>query len=779
MLRALHITRRQWIKAAKISAASVAFAFVVFLAFKPPLLDTVSFSHAVFDRHGALLRLTLSRDEKYRLFVPLNDIAPHLREGVLLHEDQYFYRHAGVNPVALGRAFVQSYLLRNRKIGASTITMQLARIQYGINSHRITGKLWQIARAVQLDLHYSKDALLEAYLNLVPYGYNVEGVGAASFIYLHKKPIDLTLPESLTLAVIPQNPNKRRPEHANPAKPALIQARNRLFERWLETHPESADQKPFFTLPLATYGVENLPFRAPHLVVNLLAKYKTIGQIHSTVDLDMQTMLENILRRYVTDRRDIGINNASALLVDTQTMQVIASIGSADFFNKPISGQVDGTNAKRSPGSALKPFVYALAFDQGLIHPMSVLGDAPTNFGSYSPDNFDRDFRGPIPAHDALRLSRNVPAITLASQLKAPDLYQFFTQAGIAKLRTKDDYGLSLVLGAAEVTMRELAGLYAMLANDGMLQPLVFRMDDTQTPKREPLLTGEASFMTLDALRDTPRPYSVSEAHRVYWKTGTSNGYRDAWTAGVFGHYVLVVWVGNFNGKNNPALVGVRTAAPLFFAMVDAIDEKEPHPERIASKPNHLRLRKLDVCATTGDLSSEGCPALASTWFIPGVSPIHRHDVYRKILVNIATGKRACHFEPGLTEYRTFEVWPSDLRQTLQKAGIRKPSLPPREQNCDNTTAPSSGRAPVITSPQASVEYHARLTDSASEAIPLNATADGDATSLHWFIDNDYFGKSVPGESLSWHPKPGRYQVRVVDEHGRSAATTMLVSLAQ
>lgn len=775
----MQISKYHLINGVKVSGAVFAIAFLVFLAWKPPLLGNVSFSHAVFDRNGALLRLTLSRDEKYRLFVPLQDITPSLRDAVLLHEDQYFYSHAGINPISLGRAFVQSYLTSGRKVGASTITMQLARIKYGIPSHRVIGKLWQIARALQLELHYSKDELLEAYLNLVPYGYNIEGVGAASFIYLQKKPNELTLPESITLAVIPQNPTKRRPEHDNPSKPVLIEARNRLFQRWLEAHPESADQKPFFTLPLATYGTDSLPFKAPHLVVNLLSKYKTSEQIRSTIDLDMQTLLEDILRKYVGDNREIGINNASAMLVDTQTMEVTTSIGSADFFSKSISGQVDGTRAKRSPGSALKPFIYALAFDQGLIHPLSVLGDAPTNFGSYSPDNFDKDFRGPISARDALRLSRNIPAIKLAAELHSPDLYAFFNQAGISGLRPKSDYGLSLVLGGAEVTMRELAELYAIIANDGVKRSLIFRVEDGKENKAEHLLSAEASFMTLDALRDTARPHTSTSGHNVYWKTGTSNGYHDAWTAGIFGHYALIVWVGNFNGKNNPAFVGVRSAAPLFFQMVDAVNAKEPQKELIASKSLKLNLRKIDVCATTGDLSSEGCPALASTWFIPGVSPIHRHDVYRKILVNTTTGKQACHFEAGVTEYRTFEVWPSDLRQTLQKAGIHKPPLPPREQNCDSAYTEASGQAPIITSPQATVEYHARLQDTGAEAVPLNAISDGNVQTLHWFINDRYFGKSQPGEALQWHPQPGRYSVRVVDDQGRSANTNMLVSLVQ
>jgi penicillin-binding protein 1C len=432
-----------------------------------------------------------------------------------------------------------------------------------------------------------------------------------------------------------------------------------------------------------------------------------------------------------------------------------------------------------SPGSTLKPFIYALAFDQGLIHPLSVLGDAPTTFGSYTPDNFDKDFRGPMPARDALRLSRNVPAINLAAQLRSPDLYTFLRQAGISKLRPKQTYGLSLVLGGADVTMRELAELYAMLANDGIKQPLVLRTEDAVSTQRRPLLSAEASFLTLDALRDTVRPANSTGNNTVYWKTGTSNGFHDAWTAGIFGRYALVVWIGNFNGQNSPALVGVRSAAPLFFQVVDAVQAERPSQDLIAHKPKTLNLRTIDVCATTGDVGLDGCPVVTRTWFIPSVSPIKQHNVYRKILVNTRTGKQACRVQEGITAYKTLEVWPSDLQRTLEKAGIHKPSLPPKEPGCEDTANETEGSNPVIISPQQRVEYHARLDGQQSDAIPLKASADGSVKTLHWFIDNRYIGQSAPEEPLSWQPQSGQYTVRVVDDQGRAASTKMVVSVVQ
>lgn len=749
---------------------------VTFLAIKPPLLEDVRFSRAVFDRDGILLRLTTAPDQQYRLFTPLNAIAPSLRAAVLLHEDQYFYRHPGINPAALLRAALQTFL-GGRRIGASTITMQLARIKSGISSHTVFGKLMQIVGALRLELHFSKDELLAAYLNLASYGGNIDGVGAASRIYFHADPASLTLPQALTLAVIPQSPARRTPDAHDAAKPGLIAARNRLFARWLEAYPTAADQKLYFTLPLASYARSDLPFAAPHLVSNMLEHYPEQAQIHTTVEAMVQRLMEDILRRYVVDRREVGINNAAALLVDTRSMEVLASIGSANFRNIAIGGQVDGTRAKRSPGSALKPFIYALAMDQGLIHPQSVLGDAPASFGSYAPDNFDRDFRGPISAHDALRLSRNIPAMKLAAQLHGPDFYEFLQRAEIRGLRAKQDYGLSLVLGGAEVTMRELAMLYAALANDGVMRPLVFQhaASDIMSPQR--LLSPEASFMTLDMLRDTPRPFQVVNAPPVYWKTGTSNGFHDAWTAGIFGHFAMVVWIGNFNGKNNPALVGVRTAAPLFFALIDALHDQLPINDVIAEKAARLNLRRTAVCATTGDLDLTGCPSVTATWFIPGVSPIQHHDVYREILVDLKTGLRACHAVPGMTATKMIEVWPSDLQQTLRHAGISATPIPAWQVGCVGAT--TTGQKPVITSPMARVAYQVRPESDRGEAIILNATADGGAHELHWFAGQRYLGRSTPSVPFSWHPTPGRYVVRVVDEAGRSDRVKVQVVLAQ
>jgi len=319
-----------------------------------------------------------------------------------------------------------------------------------------------------------------------------------------------------------------------------------------------------------------MPHEAPHFVDALLSEDRNSGgRIDTTLDAGLQRLVERQIHRYLEQFGERGINNATALLVDTTDMAVKAWVGSADYGNDAIQGQVNGVLAKRSPGSTLKPFIYGLALDQGVLHPQTVLRDAPTAFGPFSPENFDGRFLGPISAQDALIRSRNVPAVWTAMQIRQPNLYEFLSSAGVSRLKPESFYGLALALGGGEVTMEELAKLYAMLANGGVLRQL------HTTPAREargvPLLSPEASFIVLDMLSRNPRPdddgSTPSRNHwPVAWKTGTSWGFRDAWAAGVVGRYVLVIWIGDFDGASNASFVGVDAAAPLFFRITDALN---------------------------------------------------------------------------------------------------------------------------------------------------------------------------------------------------------------
>lgn len=751
---------------------------------RPPLAARIPSSTAVLDANGHLLRLTVARDDQYRLWTPLDKVSPDFVAALLLHEDQHFYDHVGVNPISLVRAASVTYSGGMRQ-GGSTITMQLARLLYKLNTRTVGGKLEQIALAVGLELRYPKHDLLEAHINLLPYGGDVQGIGAASLIFFGKTPSRLALNEALTLVLIPQAPTTRAPlSKGEPA--SLTLARRRLFAQWVAQHPQAADQSGLITLPLHYNSSRQLPFEAPHFTAAILGRDPARSGdgtriIRTTLDLARQRLIERVLQGYVREQERLGVHNAAALLVDTHDMGVKAMIGSAGFSNNEISGQVNGTLAKRSPGSALKPFIYALAIDQGLIHPLTVLKDAPTSFGAYSPENFDGRFVGPISATDALIRSRNVPAVALSAQLSQPSLYDFLREAGIARMASEQHYGLSLALGGGEVTMEEMATLYATLANEGVLRPLRHRTDEPLSPGTR-LLSEQAVFLTNTMLVENPRPddspVRTQKTVQVGWKTGTSWGFRDAWTAGLFDHYVLIVWVGNFDSTSNPAFVGIQAAAPLFFRIFDALHTAEPRMIDLALRPPP-GVTRVAVCAASGDLPNAECPRTALTWFIPGKSPIRISDVHRRVWYDTRSGNEACPpYDPRFVRSEVFEFWPSDLMRLFAQAGMPR-RQPPAPASCQHQ-APGNGHPPQINSPLSNTTYTLRAGRLSSETIPLAATTDGGVRTVHWFVDNAYVGTGRPDVPVSWTPgRSGEFTVRAVDDQGRADSRTLQVAVVQ
>lgn len=742
-----------------------------------PLQRRVALSHAFYSSDGTLLRITLASDQQYRVWTPLAQIEPRLVAAVQWYEDRWFAWHPGVNPISLVRGAWSSYSGGARR-GASTLTMQLARRLYRLDSGDPAGKLLQIAAAVWLELRYGKDDLLEAYLNLAPYGGNIEGVGAASLVYFGKRADHLSLPEALALAVIPQNPNRRGSQASPEAWPqALRAARARLWRSWQAGHGGDASvQEAELDLPLRLRSVRQLPFAAPHAIEALARELEPRAQTTLSLHAPTQATVERAIHQFVERRAPFGVHNAAALLVDTSTMQVRAWVGSADYFNADIDGQVNATTAKRSPGSTLKPFIYGLAVDQGVLHPRSILKDAPTSFGTYSPENFDGRFEGPITAQDALVKSRNVPAVQVSARLKEPNLYDFLRRAGVRKLAPEHYYGLALSLGGGEVSMNELATLYAMLANGGELAPLSFVDDPAERQPAQRLLSEEAAFITLDMLRRNPRPDTGLPAFpAVAWKTGTSWGFRDAWTAGVFGRYALVVWVGNFDGSSNPAFIGVKTAAPLFFSIVDSLRSQGLDPGALA-RPTPSNLARVQVCAASGDLPNAHCKDLAETWFIPGKSPIKVSTLHRAIWVDQASGREVCGPGPGVRS-EVFEYWGSDMLQLFAQAGMPR-RIPPAARCRAGTQRPepAPGEGPQIVSPLRGAHYVLRIGQPVPLSLRANAVRQGP---LYWFADDAFVGQAAAGKEVNWSPPAaGRYTLSVVDAEGLTQTRDVAVEFA-
>ncbi len=720
---------------------------------KPPLLEGVTFSRQVFDREGERLALTLAADDKYRVWTPLEQISPELITATLTHEDRWFHYHPGINPFAVGRSLWQLLCRRGEAgSGASTVTMQLARLRHGLHTRNTRGKLAQMVYALQLERHYTKREILQAYLNLAPYGRNVEGVGAASILYFNKTPDRLTLYEAVALSVIPQSPTARSPR-SDKANRALDRAQHRLLQK---VAPETAQ---LGSLAFSARARASAPALAPHFVRHLLAREKRASALRSTLSASRQRLLETEIRRHLRAHAPAGVRNAAALLVDFEKMEVLAQVGSAAFDQTSIQGQVDGTRSRRSPGSALKPFIYALALDQGLIHPLSLLVDTPRTFSDYNPDNFDRDYCGPVSATEALTRSRNVPAVTLVSALRGETFHGFLLRAGVRLPRAEQFYGPTLPLGGGEVTMEELVLLYTALARGGELQPLR-RLLPAPSPQRgRRLFSAEAAFLTLDMLTQTPLAGLAGPAD-VAWKTGTSNGFRDAWTVAVFDRYVLAVWVGNFDGRPNPAFVGGTCAAPLLFRMVHSLRAAERAGSRPLLPPTGANLRRVEFCAVSGSLPGPACRHQRPGWFIPGVSPIAPCEVHRP-----DAGTLLADAPPAL------ESWPSELLHHFSRTGLPRRSAIAASREIEQSSR--QGRPPRITSPKPGAIY---LPDAVRDGIALTAEIEADSSHVQWFADKTALGRAGPGHPLSWRAPVGKHLVTAVDNRGRSASVEIEVT---
>ena len=772
---------------AVLSAPLVLLLFVLIVGGLPGKpVDRLPFSRTYTDRDGKLLRIFLTPDEKYRCWRSLAQFPPELVEAVLMQEDRYFYRHPGVNPVTLAKAFRTTYLTKERRVGASTITMQLARLLYGVDSSRAGGKVVQIFLSLWLEARYSKQEILEAYLNLPPCGRNIEGFPAAAYFYFGSDVRTLSLSQLLLLCVIPQNPTRRAPSPSGSPQ-ELLAARATLFDTWLAAHPEDAPARTDMEMPVAVTAA--FPFRAPHHT-EYLEKIlpEKPWNIRTALDLELQERSEIVLERYLDRVRGEGARNASLLVVDWRSMEIVAAIGSADYRDEGIQGQVNGTTARRSPGSTLKPFIYAMALDQGLIHSESMLKDTPTSYSEYTPDNFSKDFVGPIAAWRALVDSRNIPAITLASGIRDPGLYDFLSLAGIGGLEGPDHYGLSIVLGSAGLTMMELARLYALLPNGGSYRPLVSVLSASASSKAGPeaaaprLLSPAASWITLSMLERNPPPFSVGSGGAlppVAYKTGTSIGFKDAWTVAVCDRWIVCAWLGNFDGRGAPVFNGRLLAAPLAFRVIESLVASTPRPNRLPALPPPAEVSAVGVCEVSGAMPGPHCAKTVDAWFIPGVSPITPSAIHREIAVDTRTGWRTDEREGPHVKKVVREFWPSDLLESFRLAGLPRLLPPPYPDETPGFAGRHRGFPPVIVSPLANATYVLRLSSEERRSLVLVASADADSRDLFWFADNVFIGKSAPNGKLLWEAAPGRYSLTVLDEQGRSASTPVVVELRE
>ena len=537
-----------------------------------PLAAAEATSVTVLDRENRLLRAFTTKEGRWRLPLDVSDVDPRYLAMLMAFEDKRFYDHGGIDMLAFLRA---GYLLvRHGEIvsGGSTLTMQVARLLDGKHERTGAGKLRQIARALQLEERLSKDEILRLYLRLAPFGGNIEGVRAASLAYFGKEPRHLSAGEAALLVALPQSPEVRRPDRNSEA---ARRARNRVLDRAVEEGviPKAeAERAKGERIPKQRLEVLKL---APHLSESEVAAYPAKSTHRLTLDRDLQAAVEKLAAEQT---KLLGPKlSAAVLVVDQATGDVLAHVGSAGYLDATRQGAIDMTGAIRSPGSTLKPFIYGIAFENGLAHPETLIEDRPTRFGNYRPENFDEDFHGTVTIREALGSSLNVPAVKVLAAVGPGRLVGRFRRAGIEPaFPANAQPSLAVALGGVGMTLKDLAALYAGLARGGEPVTLRWRKDDP-LPKpvsaRRRLLSPVAAWYVTDILKDAPPPPNAKSGAIAY-KTGTSYGYRDAWAVGYDGRHVVAIWVGRPDAASTPGLMGRLSAAPILFDTFRRISDR-------------------------------------------------------------------------------------------------------------------------------------------------------------------------------------------------------------
>ena len=558
-----------------VSAFIAAAAWIASLGLTP-LGQGLSFSTLVVDRDGRLLRPYTNDEGRWRLPAMRASVDPRFLALLFAYEDKRFPTHHGVDALALGRAFAQFIFNGHPVSGGSTLTMQVARLLEP-RERTFGAKLRQIVRAIEIERALSKDEILALYLSLAPYGGNLEGVRAASLAYFGKEPRRLSLAESALLVALPQSPEQRRPDRS---LAAARQARARVIDRVAAAGLVPADEVASAKLESVPQGRRPMPMLAPHAADAVVAAAPGRSLHRLTIDAPLQKSLEELARERA---RALGPELSVAILVvDNATGEVLARVGSADYFDAARAGQVDMTQAVRSPGSTLKPLIYGLGFEDGLIHPETLIEDRPVRYAGYAPENFDLTFQGTVTVRRALQLSLNVPAVAVLDKVGASRFTARLGQAGGSLVLPKGEApGLAMGLGGVGVKLADLVMLYSGLARLGTTTRLTERLAGENAPAPNRLMEPVAAWYVGNVLLGTPPPENAAGG-RIAFKTGTSYGYRDAWSVGFDGRITIGVWVGRPDGAPVPGLVGRAAAAPILF---DAFARTGKLPVPLPAKP--------------------------------------------------------------------------------------------------------------------------------------------------------------------------------------------------
>ncbi|MBV4360090.1 penicillin-binding protein 1C [Pinibacter aurantiacus] len=765
------VNRKRLLKwlAAPVSLLTLFFA----LNFVFPLPDHIEYSTIITDDKGEVIHAFLTKDEKWRMKTELNEISPLLRKTIVHKEDKNFYYHPGVDGIAMARAFVKNIFRMKRTSGASTITMQVAR---ALEPKRRTyfNKVIEMFRAVQLETKYSKDEILQMYLNLVPYGSNIEGVKSASILYFQKNPDHLSLAEITALSIIPNRPSTLVIGKNNDK---IIVERNKWLHRFAEdkvfTEKEIQDA---LEEPL-TATRTSVPKLAPQLAYKL--KKQGGDNIHSYINLNMQLKSEKLVQDYVRTLSFKNIHNAAVIVINNETHRVVTYVGSANFSDTTDGGQVNGAAAIRQPGSTLKPLLYGMCLDAGLMTPKMTLTDVAVNYDGYAPENYDKQFNGYVTMQYALEHSLNIPAVKSLRMLGKDKFVQQLSLCNFMQIR-KDQrkLGLSLILGGCGASLEELTALFSLFANEGkFVAPdyIEYEADKSKketgkkssNKKGETVLSPASTFMINEVLSKVNRPdfplnwQSTEKMPKIAWKTGTSYGRRDAWSIGYNKHYTVGIWVGNFSGVGVPDLSGANVATPLLFKIFNTIDYDSDKDWFRQPKDCDIRM----VCSETGLPPGDHCTNLVTDYFIPLVSSTQTCNHMQEVMVS-ADEKisycKMCMPEVGYKK-KLYKIIGADMQAWMTEHKITYEKIPPHNPNCEKIFKEGS---PAIVSPANNAEYFINRKD--PEPLQLACNTGNDVSRVYWYINNKFYKATDAKSKIFFIPEEGPVKISCTDDKGRN-----------
>ena len=738
----------------------------------PEKLFNDSTSTVLLDRDGQLLGAHISKDEQWR-FEECDSVPYKFKKCIVEFEDRNFYNHFGVSIKGVGRALIQNFRSGRRVSGGSTLTMQLVRLMRKNPKRTYTEKLFEMLLATRIEFSYSKDEILRLYSSHAPFGNNVVGLDAASWRFFGRPAYLLSWSESATLAVLPNAPGLIYPGKNHKS---LLVKRNRLLKRLLEVGELNQESYEIAILEPLPDRPHSLPSLAPHLLTKFMLSNERGRTVNCSLMKEKQKKVNQLLENHMSLLRENKIFNGAVVVTSVKTGEIVAYVGNSIESGREHSNQVNCVPASRSTGSILKPILYAKAIESGQITPKALLFDVPSKFGGFAPKNFAGSFDGLIPADQALSRSLNIPMVHLLNRYGVAKFHSDLKELGFSTLNMPaKHYGLSLILGGAEVSLMDLSNVYTQMAQklqSNSSSNISYELSGGTFDERIELPIDKACiYSAFEAMLEVKRPDEdnnwkmFSSSQKIAWKTGTSFGFRDAWAVGVTPDYVVSVWIGNADGEGRPGLTGVTAAAPLLFEIFNQL----PRSKEWFRKPM-LLMKKVEICSQSGHRSTPNCPEVVRL-DIPKISLESQGCPYHRIIHLDNTGEFRVDSECASPESMQHVPWfiiPSSIEKFYKEKNPDYQSLPAYMTDCSSKTGERS-LAIIYPRNKQKIYLPIDFNEERGKVIFEGAHRNG-AGIIFWHLDNVFFGQTIQIHQLEFQPSIGKHKLTLVDENGVTAS---------